>query len=226
MLFCLCNVRCVKWYIVIMKKDFFFSKCGRFFLISSSNRSNNASHNFSSQLLCFRRLWCTFTRFNPLFWPFTWFRRIVVDPCFTYRHRSTQKLFRIAVIIGQILLRSSHTNAFLVDCEESRHSSSTELSHAQMCMQNIDHTLNWDGYNFSYITHFHFWVIQNNIMDFIDYFWYSDLIWTTWTWYGFCARTTTAKFGKPLLNDSIRRSRVRLIFIELGLGFWWGFFTQ
>ena len=93
--------------------------------------------------------------------------------------------------------------------EQSRHPSFTELSHAQICMQNIDHTLIWDGYD---LTHFHFWVIQNIIMDFIDNFCWSDLIWTTWTWYGFCARTTTTKFSEPLLNYSIWRSRVRIIF--------------
>ena len=42
----------------------------------------------------------------------------------------------------------------------------TELSHAEMCMQHIDHTLNWDGYDISYLTHFQFRAIQNNIMDF------------------------------------------------------------
>ena len=95
-----------------------------------------------------------------------------------------------------------------------------------MCMQNIDHTFSSDGYDVSYLTHFHFRVIQNNIMNFINYFWSSDLIWTTWNWYGFCAHTTTTKFSKPLLNHSIRRSRVRIIFIEFGLGFWWRFLTQ
>ena len=45
--------------------------------------------------------------------------RIVVDPCFIHRH----------------------TNAFLVDCEQLRHSSCIELYHAQMCMQNIDDML-------------------------------------------------------------------------------------
>ena len=53
----------------------------------------------------------------------------------------------------------------------------------------------------SYLTPFHFRVIQNNIMDFIHHFWCSDLIWTTWTWYGFCARTTTMKFSKPRQNQ-------------------------
>ena len=165
-------------------------------------------------MLRFRTLWCTFTRFNPLFWPFTWFRSIVMDPCFIHQYKSMQKLFRIAVKTGQILLRSDDKNAFLVDCEQSQHLSCTELSHAQMCMQNIDHTLSWDGYNLSYHTHFHFRVIQNNIMDFIDHFWCSDLIWTTWTWYGFCARTTATKFGKPLLNYSIWRGRVRIILVS------------
>ena len=53
------------------------------------------------------------------------------------------------------------------------------------------------------LTHFHFQIIQNNIMDFIDNFWCSDLIWTTWTWYGFCARSTTTKFGGWLLSDTV-----------------------
>ena len=92
----------------------------------------NTSHNFPSRLLRFRTLWCTFIRFNPLFLPFTWFRTIVVDPCFTHRHKSMQKLFQIAVKIGQILLRSSHTNAFLVNCEQSRPPTCTELSYGQM----------------------------------------------------------------------------------------------
>ena len=64
-----------------------------------------------------------------------------MDPFFIHRYKSTQKLFRIAVKIGQIFLRSGHTNAILVDCEQSRHPSYTELSHAQISMQNIDHTL-------------------------------------------------------------------------------------
>ena len=49
----------------------------------------------------------------------------------------------------------------------------------------------------------------------IDHFWCSDLIWTIWTWYGFCACTTTTKFSKPLLNHFIRWSRVRIIFFLL-----------
>ena len=43
-------------------------------------------------------------------------------------------------------------------------------------MQNIKHMLSQDGYDPSYLTHFHFRVIQNNIKDFIDRFWCSDLI--------------------------------------------------
>ena len=172
----------------------------------------NTSHNFPGWLLRFRTLWYTFTRFNPLFWLFTWFRSIAVDPCFIHHQKSTQKLFRIAVKIGQILLRSGYTNVFFVDREKSRHLSCTELSHAQMCMQNIDHTLSWDGYDLNYVTHFNFRVIQNNIMYFIDHSWCSALIWTTWTWYSFCAGTTTTKFSKPLLNHSIRQSRLQIIF--------------
>ena len=186
----------------------------------------NTSRNFARRLLRFRTVWCTFTRFNPLLWTFRWFQIIVVDSCFIHCHESTQKLIRIAVTIGKILLWSNHTNAFAVDCEQSQHPSCTELSHAQMCMKNIDHTFSWDGYNPSYLTQFYLRVIQNNIMDFIDHFWCSDLIWTTWTWYGFCARTTTTRFGNPLLNDSIRRSRIRIILIELGLGFWLSFSSQ
>ena len=177
------------------------------------------SYNFPSRLLRFRTVWCPFTGFNPLFWPFTWFRNIVVDPCFIHRYKSTQKLFPICFKKGQILLWSDHTKSFLVVCEQSWHPSSTELSHAQMCIQNIDRMLSWDGYDLSCLTHFHLRVIQNNIIDFIDRFWCSDLVWTTWTWYGFCVRTTKTKFGKPLLNHSIRWSRVR-IFIKLGFGFW------
>ena len=119
----------------------------------------NNSHNLPSRLFCFRSLWCTFTRFNPLFWPFTLFWSKVVDPCFIHRHKSTQKRFQIAVKIGQIMVRSGHTNAFLVDCEQSWHPSCTEFSHAPMCMKNIEHTLSWDGYELNYLTHFHFRVI-------------------------------------------------------------------
>ena len=99
------------------------------------------SHDFRSQLLRFRTLWCTFIRFSRLFSPLTWLRSMVVDPCFILYHKSTQKLVRIAVKICQILLQSGHTNAFMVDCEQPRYPSCTELSHAQMCMQNINHTL-------------------------------------------------------------------------------------
>ena len=182
--------------------------------------SKNTRHNFPSRLLPFRTLWCSSTMFSPLFWPFMWFQSMVVDPCFIHRHKSKQELFRIAVEIGQIFLQSGYTNAFLVDCEQLQHPSCTELFHAQMCMQNIDHTLSWDECDLSYLTHFHFQVILNNIMGFIDHLWCNDLIWTTWTWYDFCARTTTTEFGKPLLNHSIRRSRVWIIFIELGFRFW------
>ena len=69
------------------------------------------------------------------------FRSIMEDPCFIHRHKSTQKLFQIVVKIGQILLRSCNTNVILIDCEESRHPSCIELSHPQMCMQNIYRTL-------------------------------------------------------------------------------------
>ena len=111
--------------------------------------------------------------------------------------------------------RNRHTDGLLV-----------KLFHAQICMQNIDRTLSYDEYDLRYFTHSHFWVNQNNIMDFIDHLWCSDLIWTTWSLYGFCASTTTTKFGKPLLNHSIRWKTVWIIFIKLGLGFWWDFFTQ
>ena len=122
-----------------------------------------------------------FTRFNPLFWPFSWFRSIVLDACFIHRHKSTINLFRIAFKIGQILLRSGLTNAFLVDWEQSRHSSCTELSQAQICMQNIDHTFSWDGYDLRYVMPFHFRVNWKIIMDYFDNFWCSYVIWTTWT---------------------------------------------
>ena len=69
--------------------------------------------------------------------------------------------------------------------------------------------------NLNYLTHFHFRVIQNNIMDSIDHFQCSHLIQTIQTWYDFCARTSTTKFSKPLLNYSICRSRVRIIFMFL-----------
>ena len=45
-----------------------------------------------------------------------------------------------------------------------------------MCMQNIDYMPSWNIYDLNYLPHFHFRVIQNNIMDFIDHFWCSDLI--------------------------------------------------
>ena len=54
-----------------------------------------------------------------------------MDSCFIHRYKSTQKLFQIAVKIGQILFRNGHTNAFLVDCEQSLQPSCTELSHPQ-----------------------------------------------------------------------------------------------
>ena len=173
MLFCLCNVRCVRWCIVIMKKGLFsssnvavsswfrqpidpimqynmlqynskFQEFETALILkiqktqpnleywSSSNHPSflkvvdedysmcipkNTSYNFPCRLLRFRTLWRTFTRLNPLFWPLTWLRSIVMDPCFIHRHKSTQKLFWIAIKIGQILLRSGHTNAFLVDCK-------------------------------------------------------------------------------------------------------------
>ena len=141
--------------------------------------SKNPSHNFPRRLLRFRTLWCTFIRFNPLFWPFMWFRSIVVDQCFNHRHKMTQKIFQIAVKIGQISLWSGYTNAFSVDREKSWHPSCTELSYAQMPMENIGHMLSWDGHDLVYLTHFDFPVIQNNIMDLIDHFWYSDFIWAT-----------------------------------------------
>ena len=43
----------------------------------------NTSHNFPSRLLRVWTLWCTFTRFNSLFWLFTWFRSIVIH-CSTH----------------------------------------------------------------------------------------------------------------------------------------------
>ena len=126
----------------------------------------NTSYNFPSWLLCFRTLWCTFTRFNPLFWPFMLFRSIVVDLCSIHCHKSMQKLFRIAGKIGKILLRSGHTNEFLVDCEQSRYPYCTELFHIQICMQSIDYTLIWDGYDLSYLTHFHFRVNSKQYHEF------------------------------------------------------------
>ena len=148
MLLCLCNVRCVRWCIVIMKKDFFLLQIWPFLpdfvnqliqyciIICSSNLPSflkvvdedysmcipkNTSHNFPSQLLRCRTLWCIFTRFNPLFWPFTWFQSIALDPCFIHRSKSTQKLFRIVIKIGQILIGSGHTNEFLVDLAPNLH---------------------------------------------------------------------------------------------------------
>ena len=139
-LLCLFNVRCVRLCIVIMKKDFFLHQKWSFLpdflnqsiqkysIVCYSNHSffikvvdedysmcilKNTSHNFPSRLLRFRTLWCTFARFNPLFWPFTWFQSRVVDACFIYRHKSTQKFFRIAVKIGQIRSIVSNRSANL-----------------------------------------------------------------------------------------------------------------
>ena len=56
-------------------------------------------------------------------------------------------------------MQSVHTNAFLIDCKQSRHPSYIELSYAQMCIQNIAHTLSWDGDDLNFLTHFHFQVI-------------------------------------------------------------------
>ena len=61
-----------------------------------------------------------------------------MDPFFIRRLKLTKKLFRITVKIGPILVRSGHMNAFLVDSEQSRHPSFTELSQTQMPMENID----------------------------------------------------------------------------------------
>ena len=79
MLFFLCNVQCLRWCIVIMKKDFFLFQMGPFlpdFVNQLIQLCSIVCHNFPSRLLHFQTLWCTFTRFNPLFWPFTWFRSI------------------------------------------------------------------------------------------------------------------------------------------------------
>ena len=168
----------------------------------------NTSHNFPSRLLCFWALCCTFTRFKPLFFPLTWFQRIVVDPGFIHRHKSTQKHFRIAVKICQIFLRSGHTNVFLVSIVSNH---DTHLHRAFSCT--IVYAKYWAHAQLRWIRSLYLRVIQNIIMDFINHFWCSDLTWTTWTWYSFSARTTTTKFGELLLIHNIRRS-------WLGLGFW------
>ena len=108
-LFCLCNVRCVIWCIVITTQELFLFQMWSFLpnfvnlsiqqcsIICSSNRPSffkvvdeyysmcipkDTSHSFPNRLFRFRTLWCTFTRFNPQFSPlFTLFRGIVVDPC-------------------------------------------------------------------------------------------------------------------------------------------------
>ena len=120
--------------------------------------SKNTSHNFPSRLLRFRTLWCTFTRFKPLFWRLVWFQSIVVDPCFIHRHKSTQKLFRIAIKIDQILLRSGHTNAFLVDCEQSHRAfSCTNVyvtywphAHLRWIRSQVSHVLPLSGHSQKY----------------------------------------------------------------------------
>ena len=90
---------------------------------------------------------CVFGRFGALSPGLINFLTLHVIPEYSggsMFHTLTQinaKLFRFAVKVGTILLPSGHTNAFLVDYEQLRHPSCTELSHAQMYMQNIDHTL-------------------------------------------------------------------------------------
>ena len=54
-----------------------------------------------------------------------------------FSSQSMQKLFRIAAKIGLISLQNGHMKLFLVDCEQLMHPSCTELSHPQMCMQNL-----------------------------------------------------------------------------------------
>ena len=80
--------------------------------------------------------------------------------CFLNRHKSTQKLFRIAIKIGKILLRSGDTNAFWsIVSNRGTHLAQIFLIHKCVC-KILTTTLSWDGYDLSYLTHFHFRVVS------------------------------------------------------------------
>lgn len=71
----------------------------------------DTGHNLSGWLLWFCSLWSTSTRF----------RCIEMDPSLIHGYEPTQKLLRIPFIISQILLWSDHTNLFLINGEQTRH---------------------------------------------------------------------------------------------------------
>ena len=58
---------------------------------------------------------------------------LVMDPYFIHRHKiDAETLSDCGLNRPNFALKWSRANAFLVDCEQSRHPSFTELSHAQM----------------------------------------------------------------------------------------------
>ena len=139
----------------------------------------------------FRPLWCTFTRFNLLFRPFMRFRNIVANPCFIRRHKLTQKLFRIA------------QSFFMYKCVcKILTTRSVEMD----TISAISRTFTFGSFKtISCILLIFFRVVA--------FFGRPGLGMVL------CVHTTSTKFGTPLSNHSIRRSRIRIILIEFGLFF-------
>ena len=137
-----------------------------------------------------------------------------MDPCFIHRQKWTQKLFLITVKLGQILLRSGHTNAFWsIVNNRGTHLAQSFLMHKCVCKILTTRPVEMDTISaisrtFTFGSFKTISRILLIISGVVISFGRPGL-----GTYGFCACTTTTKFGKPLLNHSIRRSRVRTILV-------------
>ena len=99
-------------------------------------------HKLSSPLLSFWSLWTAFTSCCPLSWWSSYYRCVVVDPCFIHCHIPTQKI--LFAWLEQLQTALWILDAlFFVECEQTRHPFRKQLTCPRRFVQNCKYTTFW-----------------------------------------------------------------------------------
>ena len=84
---------------------------------------------------------------------------------------------------------------------------------------NVPYAFHWNVYNLTYLTHFPSTITGYDVVDFIDQFLRSHLFWMAMKLSITCANTAAKKFSEPLMNHTMRWSRLLIIFFEFFFSF-------
>ena len=170
------------------------------------SQGNQFTKCFENACWCLR-LWSPWTAFTcccPLSWMLIWLRSEVVDLCYIHCHIFKQELLFIASKQLQTMLWVVDALLFFIDCEQTLHPLSAQLSHWQMFLQNGEYTTFWYLQLLCYLTQLQFMISQNEFVEFFGIFWDNYRIRATWAFSNICVSTTAFKICIPPLNHCLR----------------------